>query len=399
MVVETVGNEAGAGWGTAAEWDIALARIKESSHAEARLALDALRGRHPEYLPQVWREVMAGSGTAGAKLPLLAEAGFWEEVGSPLPMLIEGLLPDRSLFLLSGKPKAGKSFLALDMAYAVRQGAAVFGKYKVNRPGPVVYLGMEDGKYEIANRLLARGRKKGDADDTGLILCSERFVLSDAERMDVLRRQLEEIAPSLLIVDTAAEALGIRDWLNRGEITDKVGSLRDLARQVCAVLLVSHNRKSDGDAGDEIAGSNAFTGAVDGWLSAYKVESLPSGNRRLYLRTEGRGGVRGELAVEMDTKTLHFSALSAQEAAQGEHSAKQAARDDFAEKIARAISDYGGKATVKQICDFWECPVSTMGRHVQRLVASGFLVDTGEQSKGETCGRSGTLYAVTEFRS
>ena len=367
----------------------------ECGHEDVRPLLDVLRQRHPEYLPQVWREVMAGSGTAGAKLPLLAEAGFWEEVGNPLPMLIEGLLPDRSLFLLSGKPKAGKSFLALDMAYAVRQGAAVFGKYKVNRPGPVVYLGMEDGKYEIANRLLARGRKKGDAEDTGLIICSERFVLSDAERMDVLRRQLEEIAPSLLIVDTAAEALGIRDWLNRGEITDKVGSLRDLARQVCAVLLVSHNRKSDGDAGDEIAGSNAFTGAVDGWLSAYKVESLPSGNRRLYLRTEGRGGVRGELAVEMDTKTLHFSCLSAEEIAEGETSGSEAAKDDMAEKIARAISDHSGQATVKQISEIMEWPISTMNRHVQRLLASGFLVDAGKRAPApEVGGRAAIMYAV-----
>ena len=390
-------NENGIGWGASRDvnWTVTVGSLKDSSHAEAREALDALRQRHPEYLPQVWREMQAGGGAmaAGVKLPLLSQEEFLADVGNPPPMLIEGLLPDRSLFLLSGKPKAGKSFLALDMAYAVRTGDAVFGTHKVNRPGPVVYLGMEDGKYEIANRLLARGIRSGAAGaNGGLVICSERFVLSDPERLAVLRAQLEEIKPSLLIVDTAAEALGIRDWLNRGEITDKVGSLRDLARQVCAVLLVSHNRKSDGDAGDEIAGSNAFTGAVDGWISAYKAEALPNGNRRLFLRTEGRGGVRGELAVEMDTKTLHFSALSAEEAAAGK---EDAAKDEMAAKIARAIEDHRGKATVKQISDMMEWPYQTVRRHIRELTASGFLVDTGERTcVGEAGGRASTVYAL-----
>src|SRR5689334_5649174 len=53
---------------------------------------------------------------------LRSVAQLMEDVGELPPMLIEGLLPDRSLFLLAGKPKAGKSFLALDIADAVCQG-------------------------------------------------------------------------------------------------------------------------------------------------------------------------------------------------------------------------------------------------------------------------------------
>ena len=392
-----MGNESGIGWGASREvnWTVAVGSLKDCNHVEAREALEALRQRHPEYLPQVWRELQAGSGlSSGAGLPILAASAFLEKVGNPPPMLIEGLLPDKSLFLLSGKPKAGKSFLALDIAYAVWEGTPVFGTHKVNRPGSVVYLAMEDGEYEIANRLLARGQRRGEGADCGILICAERFVLSDPERMETLRAFLEPLKPSLLIVDTAAEALGIRDWLNRSEITDKVGTLRDLARSVCAVLLVSHNRKSDGECGDEIAGSNAFTGAVDGWISAYKAESLPSGNRRLYLRTEGRGGVRGELAVEMDTKTLRFSALSAEEA---EHGKAQSANDQVAEQVAKAIEGYGGKATIKQMSDFWEWPYPTTQKRVQRLVASGFLGDTGERGEKGGSGRGASLYNVLEL--
>src|SRR5438045_1790734 len=87
-----------------------------------------------------------GSVTQESGRALRSVAQLFVDVGELPPMLVEDLLPDRSLFLLAGKPKAGKSFLALDIADAVCQGRAVFGNYRVNLPGPVVYVGMEDGE-------------------------------------------------------------------------------------------------------------------------------------------------------------------------------------------------------------------------------------------------------------
>src|SRR5437016_4676600 len=75
------------------------------------------------------------------------------------PMLIDGLLPDHSLFLLTGKPKAGKSFLALDIAASVTRSQPLFGTLTVNRPGPVLYLALEDGDTELARRLQQRGHQ------------------------------------------------------------------------------------------------------------------------------------------------------------------------------------------------------------------------------------------------
>src|SRR4051812_32712602 len=75
------------------------------------------------------------------------------DAGRLPPMLVERLLPDHSLFLLTGKPKAGKSFLALDIADSISRGSAVLGALRVNRRGPVLYLAMEDGKIELARRL------------------------------------------------------------------------------------------------------------------------------------------------------------------------------------------------------------------------------------------------------
>ena len=85
-----------------------LAGLKESGPEDVLPALEALRQRHPEVLPQVWNELLRGAGAAeDTAFATLGDTRFLAKVGNPPPMLLEGLLPDKSLFLLSGKPKAG----------------------------------------------------------------------------------------------------------------------------------------------------------------------------------------------------------------------------------------------------------------------------------------------------
>ena len=56
-------------------------------------------------------------GVETQQLPAIETADeLIADAGRLPPMLVDQLLPDKSLFLLTGKPKAGKSFLALDMA-------------------------------------------------------------------------------------------------------------------------------------------------------------------------------------------------------------------------------------------------------------------------------------------
>jgi hypothetical protein len=100
-------------------------------------------------------------GVDPPSLPTLESAeDLIADAGRLPPMLVDRLLPDHSLFLLTGKPKAGKSFLALDIADSISRGAPVFGQLHVSRPGPVLYLAMEDGKPEIARRLSQRSQTR-----------------------------------------------------------------------------------------------------------------------------------------------------------------------------------------------------------------------------------------------
>ena len=331
----------------------------------------------------------------GPRLLLVGE--FLTEVGAPPPMLIDEIMPDNSLILLAAKPKHLKSFQALDILDAVCLGRKVFGQFTVNRPGPVVYFGMEDGKYEIANRLLKRGMKPGDP--RRFYVCDQRLTLSKPENMAILKRLLGAVRPVLIVIDTAREALGINDWFNPAEVADKVRPLRDLAREVCTVLLIAHNRKMEGSGGDEISGSNAFTSSVDGWLSTYRKETLGNNNVRLFLRKEGRGGLRGETVIEMDTHTLHFTALSAEEIADAKRQAQaqeqDTSRQDRARAILRLMAATNGKATAPWIASQLEINERTAQDFLKSMTeASGaWIADSGERT-GAT-GRT-IVYCLTD---
>ena len=69
----------------------------------------------------------------------------------------------------------------------------------------------------------------------------------------------------VLVVDTFSEWTGLRgDAENSaGEVLAAMKPLQAAAAAGLAVVLIAHQRKSDGEHGSAVRGSNALTGAVD----------------------------------------------------------------------------------------------------------------------------------------
>lgn len=372
---------------TVGEWQSILLRAADLFPGGVKAAYDVAMKTYGAALPQE-----GGS----SEPPLLMQIGaFLKDVGEPPPMLVERIIPDKSLILLTGKPKAGKSLAAIDLMDSVCQGKQVWDTFGVNRPGPVVYFGMEDGKYEIANRLLARGIRVGD--ERPLWICYHRFNLSRPDAMLGMRKLIadSEIEPVLVVIDTAREALGISDWSNSAEVTEKVRPIRDFAREVCSVLMVAHNRKAEAlDSGDEIAGTNAFTGAVDGWISAWKKEKTKE-LHRLYLRAEGRGGMREEFILDMDLQTLHWRALTEDEMEDEKRRAQKDERDQKFLAVSTTVEGRGGKATVAQIAEDMGTEIRNTQTLIREMCEFGLLVPTGEKYQSPGAGRPAPIYTTT----
>ena len=100
---------------------------------------------------------------------------------------------------------------------------------------------------DSADRLTRRGLTGDDL--RPLFLTPQRFTVSNSDGMDTLHRLFKETTddegrePSLVVIDTARESLGIKEWNDPSEVGDKIRPLREgFAREKCTVMLIGHNR-------------------------------------------------------------------------------------------------------------------------------------------------------------
>lgn len=194
----------------------------------------------------------------------------------PQPWIIHSLVPVGGLVNIFGKPKTGKSFIALDWAFAVAAGKATWFGYEIQKPGPVMYLQIDTPREEWARRN-EQGAMMYAVDDMPLYIADMWLIpqypmdILEQTKMNVrwLKEQVEKIQPVLIVIDTLREVhSGDEDnsTVMRNVISEIVGACRP-----AAVVLVSHARKDQagfGDVGgddlmDQARGSSYVAGRMD----------------------------------------------------------------------------------------------------------------------------------------
>jgi hypothetical protein len=179
----------------------------------------------------------------------------------PLRYAVDGYLAE-GVTLLAGKPKIGKSWMALDFGMAVATGGVALGKVKCSQ-GHVLYYALEDN----VRRLQSRMRKLyGSVDKwpTGLHFATKAKRLDDG-LVDDLRAWIKAHRAKLVIIDTF---VAVRPHSRReGYDADyaALSPLQEMAGQMgVAIVLIHHLRKMLGDDPfDMILGTTGLTGAVD----------------------------------------------------------------------------------------------------------------------------------------
>ena len=225
----------------------------------------------------------------GAITTITANALQAEEF-PPLRYAVDGYLAE-GVTLLAGKPKTGKSWMALDFAMAVATGGVALGSVTCRRD-PVLYCALEDNH----RRLQRRMRQLYGAVDhwpPGLHFATQVRRL-DEGLVDDLREWIEIHRPKLVIIDTFA---GVRPQSRReGYDTDyaALSPLQVMAGEMgFAILVVHHLRKMPGDDPfDTISGTTGLTGAVD---AAFVLQR---GKQGVTLYGRGREIEEMEQAVE-----------------------------------------------------------------------------------------------------
>lgn len=326
-------------------------------------------------------------------------AVFMEEVGEPPPMFAEGLIPEKSFVLWTGKAKFGKSLACYQLMTDVATGCDIFGHFKTNKPGPVLYIGMEDGKHEVNRRLRNFGLTTEDK-AIPIFVNTDLRDYGKSENVQALREAVGamEVPPVLIVIDTLTESLdGVRDWNNRNEIKRAFRALRGFAQEVCTVVGIIHNVKGNAeerDSGDEVAGSLAVLSSVDGYLSCYKRRRLSDGNLQLFVRGGGRGGISSdEFVIEMDTETYHWRWLDTDEVEAAKRAEQIDARKAQWGKVEAAVKWKENSATVKEIAEHSGLSEPYTRALVSEMVKADRLEKTG-MVKSNGAGKPAPSYGL-----
>lgn len=283
---------------------------------------------------------------------------------------IPGVLPV-GLAILAGRPKVGKSWLALQWAHAVAAGGMVFDlpvKHK-----RVLYLALEDGPVGLKNRLTTQ-QAAADLDD--LIFLVEWPTFGTEGGRALLQGEIEKTGARLVVIDTLSRALGGRaDQMDIGDMTDHLGELQKMALATEAtILIVDHHRKSngfEGDPVDDIMGSSAKAAVADCIIGLYKER----GKQGATLRIVGRELEDKALALTFDRLTCCWQLLG---------NADDVKKNTFQAEVLEAIQELlklGELPTSTRIAKHLDKSQSYVGHTLADLLTDGMIIQGAKVGK------------------
>jgi hypothetical protein len=290
---------------------------------------------------------------------LLAEA-FPEPV-----WIAPGLIPS-GLTLLAGRPKLGKSFLALQLALSLASGGKFLGGDVAQ--GNALYIALEDSERRLQTRL--RDMPRGGIAPGALSFAFHWPALNDLDGLDTLRARVDGDGLRLVVIDTLARAIrGRVDWSDVGQVTGIMGPLQELAIDANAcILLVDHHRKTNGfgaDVVDDVMGSTGKAAVADTVLGLYRKR----GERGATLSVTGRDVEESTLGLTFDPVTLCWQPDGA-------------ARPGTVQgSLLAALEDLDGKGTTAELAVALDRPKQNVSRELQELVAKGVVIRGAREGK------------------
>jgi hypothetical protein len=218
------------------------------------------------------------------------------------PHTVEDLIPETGLTFIGGQSGAGKTFIALDLAYAVATGRSFAGK-KVLKTGGTIYLAAE-GEGTIHRRMMAvKNAAPFHEGDTPFAMMTRYGNLADPiamkkaiKRIKKTARVMERrfgVAPALVIVDTLVASFSMKDENSGPEMQGHCNTARQLGECVDASTVVIHHFGKDATTG--FRGSSGIRAEIDKGIAVLGERNETAGtcdNRRVVLM-KNRDGEEG----------------------------------------------------------------------------------------------------------
>lgn len=220
----------------------------------------------------------------------------------PPAWAVPGLLSE-GLTILAGKPKLGKSWIALNLALTIAAGGKALGAVKVT-PGDVLYLSLEDRVRRVKDRAL-KVLSGLSCEASARLHIAVEWPRQDQGGLDHLASWLESVpSPRLVIIDVWGRfrppSRGARSAYEQ-DYEQVVGLKSLIDHYRTSALLIHHCKKgASEDAVEEVSGTLGLAGATDGTLVLTRSRSETEAE----LFVTGRDCEEQKIALSFDPKTF-----------------------------------------------------------------------------------------------
>lgn len=292
------------------------------------------------------------------------------KVFPPVKWIVPGYFAE-GCTLLAGRPKLGKSWLALDIGLGVAAGRYVLGDI-LCEAGDVLALCLEDNERRLQRRITKVLGAFG-AEWPERFTYATEWPRANEGGLGAIREWLEKADnPRLVIVDVLAmfkPVRGDRESMYEADYNALKG-LQELAGQYgVAILVIHHTRKSGSDSGDaaeKISGTLGLSGAADAFMV------LDRDGHGATLEGRGRDVEEVEVAVAFDRETCRWTV-------QG--SATEVRRTDERSVILVTLKEAEEPMSPAEIAD----AIGASRNNVKQLLFK--MAKAGEVEKGSGKGR------------
>lgn len=296
----------------------------------------------------------------------------------PQPIIDPILYP--GLTILGGRPKAGKSWLALQLAIAVANQFKLGGYLTVQKKSKCLYVSLEDREPQLKKRLRHLVPDPSYLEGLDLMYELAPLLAGGAAQLD---QTLTEDPVTVLVLDSllaAVQAAGRKNVDIMQADYNIIRTLRELAtKHAIALVLIAHTRKAGGPSLDLIQGTSGTTAAAD---AVWVLQRTPEG--KATLTVTGREVPESVFGLERATQSPAWIITG-----EGDEVTQSDARQDIIQLL-RDKCGYSGKKDKdgkyikpagglkpSQIAKELRRPISTVNRLLAALCELGLVVKTG----------------------
>lgn len=287
--------------------------------------------------------------------------------------LVDRLVPAGSTSVWGGRPKSGKSTLALQLIAALERGERFLDRETTKTK---TVLATEEGASTLLEKFdiygITEARIVTRRDLGGFAAIEPMRELIEAATVEA-----EKTGAKLILVDTFAawSGLGGDRENDAGEVLRAVKPFGAAAERGIAVAVLHHSRKAESqDPADAIRGSGALAGGFDIVFELKRADRTSSATARTLsaLSRYAKVDVTGELSLDFVAGRYHVCASSA-----------DAVEAGVARAILDAVRAAGRPLERDQVLARVGGNAGNKSRQLKKLVAAGELKEAGAGVKGD----------------